>query len=169
MDDLNPTVAATVTAIETEFGNRWGVWLSDTEQWWAARRQALTAAQQAAGCVPYLQASDPDALRHQIADEEALTPGQCAERAAMTSSPRDTGKETELVDKEDETVWGYLQHHWDTAYEFEYDKTPGTAKPFRVRRKDDQAKTLEAETPDELDTLIAEDYQLKPVSREVAP
>lgn len=81
MDDLNPTVAATVAAIETEFGNRWGVWLSDTGQWWAARRQGLTAAQQAAGCVPYLQASDPDALRHQIADEEALTPGPCAGKA----------------------------------------------------------------------------------------
>lgn len=96
MDDLNLTVAATVTAIETEFGNRWGVWLSDTEQWWAARRKALTSAQQATGCVPYLQSDDPDALRHQIADEEALTPGQRAERAAMASSLRDTGKERAL-------------------------------------------------------------------------
>ena len=81
MDDLNPTVAATVTAIETEFGNRWGVWLSDTGQWWATRTQAMTTAEQAAGCVPYLQASDPGELRQQITDEEALTSGQRAGQA----------------------------------------------------------------------------------------
>lgn len=73
------------------------------------------------------------------------------------------------MDRADEMVWGYLQHHWDTAYEFEYDETPGNRKPFRVRRKDDRAAVLEAETPDELDHLIETDYRSKPVPREVAP
>lgn len=78
MDDPDSTVSATVTAIETEFGHRWGVWLADSGQWWAARVQAMSVALQTAGCVPYLRAADPDDLRRQIADEEALTPGQCA-------------------------------------------------------------------------------------------
>jgi hypothetical protein len=81
MDDLNPTVTATVTAIESEFGSRWGVWLSDTGQWWAARTWAMTAAEEAAGCVPYIQARDPGELRQQIRDEEALLPGQRARQA----------------------------------------------------------------------------------------
>jgi hypothetical protein len=73
MDDSDPTVAATAAGIEAEFGNRWGVWLSDTGQWWAARRQALSSEDLAAGCVPYLQADSPDELRDRIRDEEALT------------------------------------------------------------------------------------------------
>jgi hypothetical protein len=73
MDDSDPTVAATATGIEAEFGNRWGVWLSDTGQWWAARRQALSSEDLAAGCVPYLQAGNPDELKDRIRDEETLT------------------------------------------------------------------------------------------------
>jgi hypothetical protein len=73
MDDSDPTVVATAAGIEAEFGNRWGAWLSDTGQWWAARRQALSAEDQAAGCVPYLQADSPDELKDRIRDEEALT------------------------------------------------------------------------------------------------
>jgi hypothetical protein len=73
MDDSDSTVAATTAArLEAEFGRRWGVWLSDTGQWWAARRQALAAEDLAAGCVPYLQAGTPDELRDRIKDEEAL-------------------------------------------------------------------------------------------------
>jgi hypothetical protein len=49
MDDSDSTVAATAAAIEAEFGGRWGIWLSDTCQWWAARRQALSAEELAAG------------------------------------------------------------------------------------------------------------------------
>jgi hypothetical protein len=72
MDDSDSTVAATAAAIEAEFGGRWGIWLSDTGQWWAARRQALSAEELAAGCVPYLQADSPEELRDRIQDEEAL-------------------------------------------------------------------------------------------------
>lgn len=73
MDDLNPTVAAITAAIEAEFGNRWGVWESDTGQWWATRQQALTTDETTAGCVPFLQADTPGELRQRIRDEEALT------------------------------------------------------------------------------------------------
>jgi hypothetical protein len=73
------------------------------------------------------------------------------------------------MDKTDAAVWGSLQNHWDSAYIFEYDATPGIRKWFRVRRRDDQAKILEAETPDELGHLIEEDYRRKSVPREVAP
>ena len=72
MDDSDSTVAATAAGIEAKFGDRWGIWLSDTGQWWAARRQALSSEDLAAGCVPYLQADSPDELSHRIKDEEAL-------------------------------------------------------------------------------------------------
>lgn len=73
------------------------------------------------------------------------------------------------MDKADAAAWGSLQHSWDSAYIFEYDARPGVRKPFRVRRRDDQPRTLIAETPDELGHLIEEDYRRKPVPREVAP
>jgi hypothetical protein len=73
MDDFDSTVSTTAAGIEAEFDGRWGAWLSDTGQWWAARRQALSAEDLAAGCVPYLQANSPDDLRERIRDEEALT------------------------------------------------------------------------------------------------
>lgn len=88
----------------------------------------------------------------------------------MLSQPRDTGKESgQQMDRADAAVWGYLRYHWDTAYQFEYHDDPGNPKPFRVRRRDDQSKTLEAEAPDELGPLIEQDYRDKPVPREVAP
>jgi hypothetical protein len=38
----------------------WAVWVaSETGRWWAARRRALTRAQQRASCTPYLYADDP--------------------------------------------------------------------------------------------------------------
>lgn len=73
------------------------------------------------------------------------------------------------MDKPDTAAWGDLQYHWDTAYQFEYDRAPGSQTPFRVRRRDDLARMLEAETPDELGDMIEEDYRRKPVPREVAP
>lgn len=73
------------------------------------------------------------------------------------------------MDRADAAVWGYLRWSWDTAYQFEYDARPGVRKPFRVRRRDDPARMLEAETPDELGHLIEEDYRRKPVPREAAP
>jgi hypothetical protein len=73
MDDSDSTVTATAAVIEAKFGDRWGIWLSDTGQWWAARRQALSSEDLAAGCVPYLQADGPEELSDRIRDEEALT------------------------------------------------------------------------------------------------
>jgi hypothetical protein len=73
------------------------------------------------------------------------------------------------MDKADAAVWGCLQHHWESAYIFEYDTTPGIRKPFGIRRRDDQARKLESDTPDEIGNLITEDYRGDPVPREVAP
>ena len=72
MDEPNPTVSA-AAAIEAASGGRWGVWLSDTGQWWAARTRPLTADELNAGCVPFLQADSPEELRQRITDEEQLT------------------------------------------------------------------------------------------------
>lgn len=82
MDDSSPTLAATVAATEAEFGHRWGVWLSDTGQWWATRRRALSSDELAAGCVPYLQGETPDELRQRIRDEEALISNRQEDRDA---------------------------------------------------------------------------------------
>jgi hypothetical protein len=59
-------------AIEADY-ERWRVWLSDTGKWWAARKEALTADELIVGCVPFLQADDPDELRQKINAEEQLT------------------------------------------------------------------------------------------------
>jgi hypothetical protein len=59
-------------AIETDY-ERWRVWLSDTGKWWAARKEALTTDELSAGCVPFLQADNPDELRRKIGAEEQLT------------------------------------------------------------------------------------------------
>jgi hypothetical protein len=59
-------------AIEAD-RERWRVWLSDTGKWWAARKEALTAGELSVGCVPFLQADDPDELGQKIDAEEQLT------------------------------------------------------------------------------------------------
>lgn len=76
MSDDNATIAATAAAIEAAFGSRWGVWLSDTGWWWAARRNALTAAQRGAGAVPFVQAADPGELTDRIQAQEQRLSGQ---------------------------------------------------------------------------------------------
>lgn len=73
------------------------------------------------------------------------------------------------MDRADANTWGCLQHHWESAYQFEYDDTAGVRKPFRARRGDGLAALLEAETPDELGHMIEEGYRRRPVPREVAP
>lgn len=73
------------------------------------------------------------------------------------------------VNRADAAAWDLLRFNWDSAYLFEYDSDPRIPKPFRVKRKDDPAKVLEAETPNELGDMIDEDYKRKPVPREVAP
>jgi len=63
----------TAADIETACDGRWGVWQSDTGQWWAARTQPLTASQAVAGGVPFLRAATPGELKQAISDEERLT------------------------------------------------------------------------------------------------
>jgi hypothetical protein len=70
MDESDSNVAATAAGIDAKFDGRWGIWLSDTGRWWAARRQPLSAEDLAAGRVPYLQADSPDELTDRIKDEE---------------------------------------------------------------------------------------------------
>jgi len=67
----NPSLTA--ADIETAHGGRWGVWQSDTGQWWAARTQPLTAGQLNAGAVAFLRAATSDDLKQAISDEERLT------------------------------------------------------------------------------------------------
>jgi hypothetical protein len=64
-------------ALSGEFPG-WTLWVSGTSRWWASRRDGLSAADQAAGCVPFLHADGPDALAVQIRAQEALRPRQPA-------------------------------------------------------------------------------------------
>ncbi len=67
----------TAADFETACRGRWSVWQSETGQWWAARSRPLTAAQLAAGGVPFLRAATPEELSQAIGDEERLTgPGE---------------------------------------------------------------------------------------------
>ncbi len=51
---------------------RWTLWVSGTCRLWASRRDALTAADVAAGCVAFLHADGPGALAVQLRVQEAL-------------------------------------------------------------------------------------------------
>lgn len=68
------TTAATAKAIEADFGGRWGVWQSDTGRWWATRTRLLTSAQLNAGCVPYIEADNPEELIERIRRQDRLSP-----------------------------------------------------------------------------------------------
>jgi hypothetical protein len=68
-----PIISLTVTVIEAAFHDRWGVWLSDTGWWWAARTHSLTSADVTAGCVPYLQAASSEELTERIRQQDQLT------------------------------------------------------------------------------------------------
>ena len=52
----------------------WTIWVSDTRRWWAFRKVELTAADVAAGCVPFLHADDPATLAGQIRTQDARRP-----------------------------------------------------------------------------------------------
>ena len=52
-------------AIREQFPG-WTLWVSGTGRWWASRKVELTAADLAAGCVPFLHADDPGTLAAQI-------------------------------------------------------------------------------------------------------
>jgi hypothetical protein len=59
-----------VAAIRNEFPS-WALWHSGTGRWWASFRPDLSAAEQSAGCVPFLHADEPEALAGQIRAQEA--------------------------------------------------------------------------------------------------
>jgi hypothetical protein len=68
-------VSLTEDAIERRFDGRWGIWLSDTQRWWASRRGSLTSQQRNAGCVPYVHADTPEDLIARIQQQDELTQG----------------------------------------------------------------------------------------------
>jgi hypothetical protein len=65
--------SCTLESLDAAFGGRWGIWLSDTGRWWAARRAALSAAELAAGCVPFVRADSPDQLAERIRDQNGIS------------------------------------------------------------------------------------------------
>jgi hypothetical protein len=65
----------TLETLDATFGGRWGIWLSETGRWWAARRNALTAAEFSAGCVPFLRADGPAELAERIRAQEGMVTG----------------------------------------------------------------------------------------------
>ncbi len=74
-EEHHQTTTATAEAIEADFGDRWGVWLSDTGRWWAARTGPLTSAQLNAGCVPFIEADNPEDLTERIREQDRLSSG----------------------------------------------------------------------------------------------
>ncbi len=75
MNELRGTEATTVAAIEAATCNRWGVWVSDTGWWWAARTHALSAQALSAGCVPFIHADNSNELAERINQQDRLMPG----------------------------------------------------------------------------------------------
>jgi hypothetical protein len=76
MNDTQTGAAVTVEAIETAFDGRWGIWLSGTGRWWAARQHEPGAAgpdvtRPAGTSVQLVRADDPDQLRARIQEHEA--------------------------------------------------------------------------------------------------
>jgi hypothetical protein len=67
-----PRLTRTAETLEAAFGGRWGIWLSDTGRWWASHRGALTAAELAAGCVPFVRADTSSQLAERIQAQEDL-------------------------------------------------------------------------------------------------
>jgi len=80
-EDMNDTqtgaavTGVTAEAIETALGGRWGIWLSGTGRWWAARREEPSASRLDAAGVLLVRADDPDQLRTRIQEHEALAGG----------------------------------------------------------------------------------------------
>ncbi len=75
-EEHHQSTTATAGAIEADFGGRWGVWLSDTGRWWATRTSPLTSAQLNAGCIPFIQADNPDELAERIREQDRLSSGE---------------------------------------------------------------------------------------------
>jgi hypothetical protein len=70
-EDMDSTRSATADAIATAFGGRWGIWLSGTGRWWAARQGGPSVAGQGGADVLLVRADDPDQLRVRIQEQEA--------------------------------------------------------------------------------------------------
>jgi len=85
MTDAQANSENSALAIEAAFGGRWLAWLSDTGRWWAARSGPLTAADLTADCLPFLNATDPDALTRLI---------QVQEQLSASAAPRHTRRHT---------------------------------------------------------------------------
>jgi hypothetical protein len=79
MDNTRFATALTADAIATAFDGRWGIWLSGTGRWWAARQEGPSAAGQATAGVQLVRADDPDQLRARIQEREALPRGDGAD------------------------------------------------------------------------------------------
>lgn len=65
-----PGRADPATAIRDQFPG-WTLWVSGTGRWWASPKVELSAADVAAGCVPFLHADEPATLTGQIRAQEA--------------------------------------------------------------------------------------------------
>jgi hypothetical protein len=96
MDHTQPSITSTAQALEATFDGQWGIWRSDTGQWWASRRDSLSSADLATGCVPFLRADTPDELTELLQEQEALSlPGQGggpAARALPASGSEEPGE-----------------------------------------------------------------------------
>lgn len=79
MDNTRFATALTADAIATAFDGRWGIWLSGTGRWWAARQEGPSTAGQATAGVQLVRADDPDQLRARIQEREALPRGDGAD------------------------------------------------------------------------------------------
>jgi hypothetical protein len=62
--------AVTTDAIETAFEGRWGIWLSYTGRWWAARHDGPNPGGLGAPGVLLVRADDPDQLKARIQEQE---------------------------------------------------------------------------------------------------
>jgi hypothetical protein len=88
MSDEDTSEAAVVATIEASCDERWGAWLSDTGQWWATRKQPLTAQQAIAGAVPYLRADTPDELMAGIREQDSLGEAAEGDTTALIRAPK---------------------------------------------------------------------------------
>ena len=66
------STAEIIHAIEAACADRWGIWLSDTGRWWAARSRSLTVSDHNAGCVAFLRAGSPAELADAIREQDGL-------------------------------------------------------------------------------------------------
>jgi hypothetical protein len=67
--------AAAAEAIEAAFDGRWGIWLSGTGRWWAARQEAPGGPGPDADGVLLVRADDPVQLKARILEQEAMPEG----------------------------------------------------------------------------------------------